>query len=198
MNENIKILLEQILENLENVNNELENNRKPTEDPILKVIEQRLQGVESIGPVVNHNLAKLGSAHLELAKTIQEFEPINQMKVEYNHVFFPGLIAWLNLIKKGSFVWGLGFLLIVSIYFNGNWYQKKEYYKPYYYKYNAALFYNLDLELLDTVYLSYKSRTEYLVDSIVAKRDKIQSMNAELNNLRERKKELQDQLDSTR
>jgi hypothetical protein len=167
MEKHVKVLLEQIAENLEQIKIDQEAARKPKEDPILKVIEQRLQAVESYNPIVNSNLAKIGSALKELSETIKSFEPVNKTKVE--HVFFPGLLAWFDNLKRWKFVFFFmlvsGILLSINIYLNNSINR----YEDGYYKYKMGFYSNYDKAYIDSAYKNDEKRIIILIDSLDAK-----------------------------
>jgi len=89
MNDNIKIVLDQILQGLENLNSKLNEPQSPKENPILNGIEDRLKSIEEHESILNKNIVNLGNSQLKLSRTILSFKPINETKIEYNHVFFP-------------------------------------------------------------------------------------------------------------
>ena len=136
----------------------------------------------------------MSNKFLDLDKRVSSFAPINETIHHHDHIVLPGLLQWLELIKKGKFIYGISILLAVSIFFNVLWFKQKEKFEPGYYKFNAALFYSLDLEQLDSMYLKQESFVKQKVDSVINFNKNIIKINNELITIEKRRQALKKQL----
>lgn len=195
MEKHVNILLEQISESLEKIKDEQEASRKPSVDPILKVIEQRLQGVEAQNPMINSNLANLGSDFLELSNTIKSFEPVNKTKVE--HVFFPGIQSWIDSLKRWKFVFLFIFISAISIAFNVYSHNLQNKYKEGYYKHKAVLYSNYGPHYMDSIYSDNEDRVIHFVDSIDARIDERKQIEQEMRESKRKADELAKKLEES-
>ncbi len=193
--EQSQILLEEIIKGIEDLKKNFkrpEGKSDPGSDAsrLLGIIEN----IEDSIITNNYNLNNMGNRFSTLTETINGFAPVNKTLHHHNHVILPGLLKWLELIKKGVMIYTLTILLSISIAMSFYWYNLQEKYELGYYKFNSALLLSVDILQVDTVYKDNEKYIKTTIDSIIANQEKQKEIRSQLENINKKESRLAKEL----
>ena len=199
MNENINLVLDQILKQLEELKKVIirkEPDKVENEDS-LSVISERLRNIEEYGPLVNTNIANFSNSFGKLVDRINSYEPVNETKVEYNHVFFPGIQSWLHSFKRGLVIIILLFVISGLTLTSFFLWKKMDSRKDEYYKYHTMRYSGQSIEFADSIYNSNRINLINRLDSLIAEDEKEARLKDELTKTVDKYHKIQRELENT-
>jgi hypothetical protein len=185
--ENIEILLEQICQGIDDLK---ATPKHSASSGLTEKDLDRIDGVEQSQALINHNVIKLTDFVGGLIEMVGKWKPVNTTQHHHEHVFFPGIIAWVDAVKRWKVMLVLAFLLVVSMVLNTMWYQQMAIYKVGFLKYFAANDLGKELKVVEALYEQDPQGFMHIVDSIYNTQIQREKIQHDINTLQQREKEL--------
>ncbi|MEQ8533099.1 MAG: hypothetical protein RIB86_14690 [Imperialibacter sp.] len=186
--ENLEILLEQICQGIDDLK---ATPKQSASSGLTEKDLDRIDGVEQSQALIIHNLINLTDGHKVLTETVGNWAPVNKTEHHHEHVFFPGIIAWLDAVKRWKVVVAMALLLIISAVLNTIWYQQMEIYKVGFFKYYAVKEIGEKMEVIEDFYKRSPEKFISITDSVYRARLEKERVKKQIEELKKREAEME-------
>ncbi|WP_422358587.1 hypothetical protein [Reichenbachiella sp.] len=191
-NDKILIILEQLVKGIDELKVKLDSDKPEPQTNDISNELKRFDGLEEYQTLINQNLIKLGQRFRGLEEEVNMWEPINNTLHHHEHVFFPGILAWLDGFKRWVINLILIGLLLISLALNVEWHDKMTQYKIGHLKYYLVNELGMKVEKLEDYYTKDPETLLYFSDSVMQRNEEKARIHQQIESLKKKERELND------